>query len=317
MIGRNWSVLVAALAITGVISTFGCVGETFSDVHLGYSIDAPSGWDVSQPDANTVRIGGPAGVYFKIQNVASTAIGGNYGDVDALLANVKCQLVSGADTISIYAAGNFDVYDVDGVHLVGRQFLTDYTYAGTSVREWYGIVEHASGSIFYVLSYTAVSEAYAVYEQDVIESLRTWIVSGASGNTSSSGPAGSDIVVFLEDSGHVGPYDYANDAYDKRTYELTISDPGYVALCVVDQAGEAITGWIFAADGTQVTFKPGNFADVYTNSTPVSPGMYTVKIGQDNMTTESDFLLQMYFSLRPFTIDDLVTRFGPRVRVLP
>jgi hypothetical protein len=63
--------------------------------------------------------------------------------------------------------------------------------------------------------------------------------------------------------------------------------------------------------------KPGNYADVYTSSYPVAPGTYTVKVGQDNMVTESDFEMYVYFSLTPFTIDDLVAQFGPRVRVLP
>jgi hypothetical protein len=49
----------------------------------------------------------------------------------------------------------------------------------------------------------------------------------------------------------------------------------------------------------------------------VAPGTYTVKVGQDNMVTESDFEMYVYFSLTPFTIDDLVAQFGPRARVLP
>ncbi len=321
MTKRAWGVLLTALVMVGMTSTMGWAGEAFSDANLGYSIETPVGWTLSRPDAQTVRLGGPAGVYFKIQNILTTARGGNYDDVGSLVANVKCQLAAGADSISIYGAGDFDVYDADGVHLVGRQFLTDYSYEGVAVREWYGVVAHASGGVFYVLSYTAASEAYSVYEPDVIASLRTWTVSGAAG-TVESPTAGApsepmDIFVVLEDSGHIGPYHYAESAYDKRYYEFTVSAAGYVALCVVDQAGEAITGWIFAADGTQVTTKPGNYADVYTSSYPVGPGTYTVKVGQDNMVTESDFQMQVYFSLTPFTIDDLVARFGPRVRVLP
>jgi hypothetical protein len=268
-----------------------------------------------------VRFGGPAGVYLKIQNVLTVARGGSFDDVASLVADLKCQLAMGADSINIYGAGAFDVWDADGAHLSGWQFLADYGYDGTSVREWYGVVEHASGDVFYVLSYTASSDTYTVYEQDVIASLRTWVVSGAprtSGAPFSEPPAGpSDIVVILQDRGHIGPYHYAEDTYDKRYYEFTISSAGYVALCVMDQPGEAITGWIFASDGTEVTRKPGNYADVYTSSYPVAPGTYTVKVGQDNMVTESDFEMYVYFSLSPFSIDDLAAKFGPRVRVLP
>lgn len=320
---RHPDVLASALALVVLVSIGGWAVETFSDVRLGYSIDIPAGWALSRPDEETLRLDGPAGVYLKIQNVLSAARGGNYTDVTSLAANLKCQLAAGADAISIYGGGVFDVYDVDGIRLAGWQFLTDYTYGDASAREWYGVVERAPGDVFYVLSYTASPAAYATYEQDVMESLRSWVVAGSSGGVSDSqaspgsSVATSDIVVVLEDRGHIGPYHYAENTYDKRYYEFTVAAPGYVALCVVDQVGEAITGWIFAADGIEVTRKPGNYADVYTSSYPVGSGAYTVKVGQDSMATESDFEMYVYFSFLPFTIDDLVARFGPRVRVLP
>jgi hypothetical protein len=310
------------IALVGGLCVAGWADPTFADAALGYSIDYPAGWLMTQPDDYSVRFGGPDGVYVKIQNVASAAIGGNYTDVESLAANLRCQLVSGAESICIYGGGPFDVTDADGVQLAGIQFLAEYTYNGVTVKEWYAVVEHASGDILYVLSYTASSDAYAAHEPAVVAMVRTWTVGGASTSgpatfDSTSPPGVADIAVILQDSGHIGPYHYAESAYDKRLYEFTVSAAGYVALCVVDEAREAITGWIFAADGTQVTVKPGNYADVYTTSYPVGPGTYTVKVGQDNMVTESDFEMYVYFSLAPFTIDDLVAQFGPRVRVLP
>ncbi len=309
-------------ALVGMVYIGGWASQTFADAALGYSIEYSAGWSMTQPDDYSVRFGGPDDVYVKIQNVASAAIGGNYADIESLAANLRCQLASGAESICIYGGGPFDVYDADGVHLTSTQFLAEYTYNGVTVKEWYAVVEHASGDILYVLSYTASIDVYAVHEPTVVAMVRTWTVGGAS----TSGPAtpettsstgGADIAVVLQDSGHIGPYHYAESTYDKRFYEFTVSAAGYVALCVVDEAREAITGWIFAADGTQVTVKPGNFADVYTSSYPVGPGTYTVKVGQDNMVTQSDFEMYVYFSLTPFTIDDLVAQFGPRVRVLP
>ncbi len=310
------------MTLVGMICAAGWAAPVFSDAALGYSMEYPSGWSLTQPDDYSVRFSGPAAVYVKIQNIASAAIGGNYADVDSLTANVKCQLVTHANDICIYGGGALAVYDADGVHLTSAEFIAEYTYNGVPYREWYAVVAHASGDILYVLSYTAPRDAYSIYEPDVVAMVRTWTIGGAStSGPATSGPATSagaaDITVVLEDSGHIGPYHYAESTYDKRTYEFTVSAAGYVALCVVDQAGEAITGWIYAADGTQITVKPGNYADVYTSSYAVAPGTYTVKVGQDNMVTESDFEMQVYFSLNPFTIDDLVARFGPRIRVLP
>jgi hypothetical protein len=310
------------MALVGMLCAAGWADQVFSDAALGYSMEYPFGWSLSQPDDYSVRFGGPDAVYVKIQNVASAAIGGNYADVESLATNLKCQLVTQPDNICIYSGGALAVYDADGVRLASTEFIAEYTYNGVPFREWYAVVEHGSGSILYVLSYTASRDVYSIYEPDVVAMVRTWTIGGAgTSGPATSGPATSagsaDITVVLEDSGHIGPYHYAESAYDKRTYEFTVSASGYVALCVVDQTGEAITGWIFAADGTQVTTKPGNYADVYTSSYAVGPGTYTVKVGQDNMVTESDFQMQVYFSLTPFTIDDLVARFGPRIRALP
>lgn len=299
--------------------------ETFRDSSLGYAIEGPPAWSLTRPDAASIRFDGPTGASLTIQNVLSAARGGAYADLGTLVGALKCQLAVGADTIEIYGAGAFDVIDADGVHLDGWQFLTDYTYGGIAAREWYGIVARAPGDVLYVVCYTAPAGAYTSYEQAVIESLRTWTIAGASaelptGESATPGESSDgarEIAVVLQDRGHIGPYRYAENTYDKRWYEFTVSVAGYVALCVVDQTGEAITGWIFAADGTEVTRKPGNYADVYTSSYPVAAGTYTVKVGQDHMATESDFEMAIYFSLSPFTIDDLVVRFGPRVRVLP
>jgi hypothetical protein len=322
MTTKRWIALGVLAAFIGMLCTTGWADQTFSDAALGYSVECPSGWSLTRLDDYSVRFGGPDAVYVKIQNIASTTIGGNYADVDSLTANVKCQLVTHANDICIYSGGALAVYDADGVHLTSTEFIAEYTYNGVPFREWYAVVAHASGDILYVLSYTAPSDVYPTYEPDVVAMVRTWTVGGAStSGPATSGPATSasaaEIAVVIEDSGHIGPYHYTESAYDKRYYEFTVSAAGYVALCVVDEAGEAITGWIFAADGTQITVKPGNYADVYTSSYAVGPGTYTVKVGQDNMVTESDFQMQVYFSLEPFTIDDLVARFGPRVRVLP
>ncbi len=311
------------LAVIGMFCIEGWASTAFADAALGYSIEIPVGWGVTRPDDYSVRFGGPDDVYVKIQNVASAAIGGIYADVESLAANLKCQLVAPTEHICIYSGGALAVYDADGVRLTSTEFLAEYTYNGMQVREWFAVVEHASGDVFYVLSYTSSSGVYAAHEPAVIDMVRSWIITGASVgdsgtvDSSSSATAAADIVVILQDRGHIGPYNYAESTYDKRYYEFTISADGYVGLCVVDQSGEAITGWIFAADGTEVTQKPGTYADVYTSSYAVAPGTYTVKVGQDNMVTESDFEMYVYFSLTPFTIDDLVTRFGPRIRVLP
>ena len=134
-----------------VVSASGLAqGGTLRDPDLGDSIEIPAGWTFTRPDPASVRFEVDSGVARKIQNVLSAARGGAYADLGSFVASLKCQLAAGADTISISSAGAFDVYDADGTHLDGWQFLTDYSYGGGAVREWYGIAARAPGDVFYV-----------------------------------------------------------------------------------------------------------------------------------------------------------------------
>jgi hypothetical protein len=312
------------LAVVGfVVLLFGLVAQarSFSDSTLGYSIDVPDSWQVERPSSYEVQFSGNSGAaasaVFSIQNVASTAIGGQYAEVAALVEDLKCQWVAGSGDICIYLGDALLVRDAAGNVLSGPQWIAEYEYGDTVYKEWLAVVAHSSGQVFYVLTYTIPRTYYDAVEPTILDMLGTWTI-GASSSTASGTPSSSasSIRVLFEDRGHIGPYDYAADAYDKRLYQVTIPTAGYVALCVVDEPSESISGWILTLGGQTIVQKPGNAADVYTGCYEVPAGTVVVKVGQDTMVTESAFELYLYFSTQPFTIDDLVARFGPRVRTL-
>ncbi|MEW5826166.1 MAG: hypothetical protein AB1778_04985 [Candidatus Bipolaricaulota bacterium] len=321
MVGKAMGKAVAVLLICGATSGLAAAGDVFFDASLGYSVEVPTGWELLRPNANSVRIEGPDDVALEIRNIATAAIGGAYATVDGLVAELRCRAAMESGEVHLTSVGELDVWDTDGAKLEARQFVVERDDAGEELVTWHAVVLHASGSVLFALTYAGPASGYARSQHVASELLGTWQVGGASetgsADTATASDEAGDIHVILEDRGHIGPYLYAQSAYDKRLYEFTVSVAGYVALCVVDEEGEAITGWIFAADGMEVTRKPGNYADVYTSAYPIAPGTYTVKVGQDNMVTESDFQMAVYFSLTAFTLDDLVARFGPRVRVLP
>lgn len=91
---------------------------------------------------------------------------------------------------------------------------------------------------------------------------------------------------------------------------------GYVALSLVFERGQQIRATLYDPAGKRVTFRPGNFTDVYTGAHAVSPGTYTIKVGPELFGAESEFELTVYFSAREFSVDELAALYGPRNRYL-
>jgi len=324
---RTTCVILAALTI-GLSLTAVALENTFGEVGLGYTIDYPSDWVAERTGDYSVRFTGltwttASRVAFAIQNVASTAIGGVYNDTDELLDAMRCQLVTGTGDICIYMGEVITVIDTSGRELVGPQIIVEYTYDGDIYKEWLAIVPHGSGDIFYILTYTALQSDYDRYESTVIEMVSTWTIGGTTGSpsisppTSSTSTSASDIITLLEDTGHLGPYDYAAGSYDKRYYDIVVTTHGYMAIAVLDEAGESISGWIYTPSGVKLVHKPGNYAEIYSDAYEVFPGTYQLKVGQDTMVTESDFAVYVFFSLSPFTVEDLIAVYGPEYRVMP
>ncbi len=317
-----WVVILLSIGIS--VAVIGS-NNTFGDASLGYTIEYPTDWVVERPSEFTVRFTGvawtPASrVTFAIQNVASAAIGGRFEDTAELLDDLKCQLATGGGDVCIYVGDSITVVDAAGRRLVGPQIVSEYEYDGDVYKEWIAVVPHGSGDIFYVLSYTALQNDYDRYEPTVLDMVSTWTIGGTTEDetappTTSAGSG--EIVVLLEDTGHIGPYDYAAAAYDKRYYNVTVPSHGYLAIAVIDEAGESISGWVYTPGGVELVHKAGGFAEIYTDAYEVLPGVYEVKIGQDTIVTESDFAVYVFFSTALFAIDDLEALFGSKYQVMP
>lgn len=321
-------VILGVLLTIGISLTAVGLENTFGESDLGYTINYASDWVVERPSEFTVRFTGvawsPASqVAFAIQNLASTSIGGQYADVDDVLNAMKCQLVTGPGDVCIYDGELIRVVDTSGRELVGPQIIAEYEYDGEIYKQWLTVVPHGSGDIFYLLTYTALQDDYDRFEPTVLSMLSTWTIgettSTASSSTSTSSPttSSSEIVILFEDSGHLGPYDYAADAYDKRLYPLLVPSHGYMAIAVIDETGESISGWVHTTLGAELMHKPGGFAEIYTDAYEVFAGSYFLKVGQDTMVTESDFAVYVFFSTSSFTVDDLEATFGSRYQTMP
>ena len=324
---RRICTILAVLAI-GLSLTVVGLENTFGEPGLGYTIEYPSDWVVERPAEYTVRFTGLAWttasqVAFAIQNVASTAIGGIYHDTGELLDALRCKLVTDAGDICIYVGQPLAVVDASGRKLEGPQIIAQYAHDGDIYKQWLAIIPHGSGDVFYILTYTALKDDYDRYEPIVLDMISTWAIGGTTGSPTTSPPASStptgssSISILLEDSGHLGPYDYAAGSYDKRYCNIVVTTHGYMAIAVLDEEGESISGWIYTPGGIELMHKPGNYAEIYTDAYEVFPGTYELKVGQDTMVTESDFAVYVFFSRSPFTVEDLIAAYGPEYQVMP
>lgn len=321
---RSYWFMVALALVWIPVPSLG-LENTFSQPGFGYTIDYPGDWVAERPTDYTVRFTGRRGtpaarVAFSIQNVASTAIGGRFDGPTALLDDLKCQLVISATDICIHPGPPFTVLDTSGTGLTGPQIIAEYRSGDDVYKKWIAVVPHSSGDVFYVAMYTALRSDYDRFKPAVDAMVATWTI-GGTGATPDEGkpptPGSPRIVVLLHQTGHIGPYDYVAEAYDKRYYQVVVTEPGYLALAVIDEEGESISGWLYTPAGVELLKKPGNFREIYTNAYEVPPGTYTLKVGQDTMVTESDFEVYVFFSTAPFTVEDLIVTFGPKYQVLP
>ena len=319
-------VLACTLLVVGL--SVGVLGldNVFGESNLGYTIEYPSGWVVERPGDFTVLFTGVAWttasrVSLTIQNLGSTAMGGVYETTDDLLDALRCQLVTGAGDVCIYLGQPITVVDTSGRSLVGPQLVAEYEYGDDIYKEWIAIVPHGSGEVFYVLTYSAPRDDYDRYEPIILDMVATWTIGGTTqtsgGSESTQVSSGGEISILLQDSGHLGPYDYAASSYDKRYYDVVVTTPGYLAIAVLDEADESISGWIHTPTGVELMHKPGNYAEIYTDAYEVFPGTYELKVGQDTMVTESDFAVYVFFSTSPFTVEDLIAEFGSEYQVMP
>jgi len=321
MCGRVAAVWLLAGVVLGCVLVAQSVDlpNRFEDSGLGYTIDYPSGWSYTKPRSYSVTFSGaygtPAGeASVTIENLLSTAAGGQYGTAPSVINAYKCELVteSGEVCISTSQYPNGDGY------------VAQFVYQGVSLKEWRIVVARADGSVFHAWAYIAPAARFETYLPIAQAMLASWRLSGAGESTPKPSPATSgSIRVLLEVTDRIGRLSTCNSdsdlslgRCDRRVYSVTVASAGYLACGLVDEAGQWIGARVTDAAGEQVAIKPGNFAEAYTGAHAVEPGIYTVTVGPELFTSESAFELQVYFSTQAFTVEDLEAQFGDRTRVL-
>ncbi|MCS7240041.1 MAG: hypothetical protein NZ651_02190 [Candidatus Bipolaricaulota bacterium] len=283
---------------------------------LGYCIRYPTDWGVSQDNDYTYIFSGPEGTptfytTVTVASFASSALGGRYANVVELIQAYKCDTV----TRSAWACVDSTAYPE------GDGYVAEFVYQGELFRQWRVARASSDGKILHSWAYTAPSELFATYKPIAEAMLQAWVVDGV---PSSQGTAtAANIVVIFETRDRIRRLSTCNSSSDLSlgrchsiTYTVNITQPGYVALSLVIERGPWVTAILYDSTGKRITFRPGNVADVYTSAYAVTPGTYTVKVAPELFNSESDFLLQVYFSTKKFTVDDLIALFGPRNRYL-
>lgn len=308
--------------IIGVLF-FAILGQASADLtkvfcfeEAKYCIRYPANWIVRQENEYTYIFSGPEGTptfytTVTVASFASSALGGRYANTAELIQAYKCDMVTRAAWVCIDST---DYPDGDG-------YLAEFFYQGERFRQWRVARASRDGKILHSWAYTAPADLFAIYKNIAEAMLQAWTVDGAS---SSQGPGSTgNIIVIFEARDRIRRLSTGNSSSDLSlgrchsiTYSVNITKPGYVAFSLVIERGPWIRADLYDPMGKRVTFRPGNVADVYTSAYAVTPGTYTVKVAPELFDSESDFVIQVYFSATKFTADDLVTLFGPRNRYL-
>jgi len=169
-------VLFVSLAIGAQTVT---LEKEFRDDSLGYTLSYPSDWIYQRPSEYTVVFSGQHGTAayhatVTIQNVASTRIGGIFGDVISVVNDYKCQLVSGLEEICFYDQKTWRWRLEDGRELQGIGFTAEYPFQGDAFKTSQVIFPHPNGNIFCSWAYSAPVEDYDTYADIVNAMFDSW-----------------------------------------------------------------------------------------------------------------------------------------------
>lgn len=286
---------------------------------LGYCIRYPGTWIGAKVNDYTLLLSGKPGseAYYAtvtIASFASTLAGGRYETPPALLSAYKCDLVSGSPLVCIDGSAYPD----------GSGYTAEFVRDGETFRQWRVVVARPDGKVFPTWAYTAPVDLYATYRPIAEAMYSSWTLDGTAGSTGPGTAAtGTNIATLLEVRDRIRRLSPCTSDTDltlgrchSLSYTVNIPQAGYVALSLVLERGQWVQATLYDPSGKRVAFRPGNVSDVYSGVHAVAPETYTIKVAPQIFTAESDFVLTVYFSPRPFSVDELVALYGPRNRYL-
>ena len=112
-------------------------------------------------------------------------------------------------------------------------------------------------------------------------------------------------------------YDFNMGLCDKKTYTFTLGSDGFIAVGLVDQAGEWITAYVYDAGRQRVASKLGVSGPIYSGWVEVPAGTYTVEVVPGKRLDNSPYELHVFFSATLPDPEYLVRTYGPADRQLP
>jgi hypothetical protein len=330
---RSLVLLVVGCLLAGALSLAQGVelARVFEDPGMGVSMRYPADWIYQKPSAYTAVFSGPRGTaaYYStvtLQNVASTRLGGSVSSADEVVANLKCELASGSEEISIYDPGTWTWPLPSGEKLAGKGFTAELTKGGERYKIWYVVFPHPNGNVFCSFAYSSPPDQYDTFLGIARAMFDSWTFLGPSSQPGEQTPPPlspeSGLRVIFQAADHV--YRLANSEaefslgkQDKRSYTVTVPAAGYLSCALIDERDQWIAVRSYDPSGSEFGGRAGTQSSIYGGIYPVAAGTYTVVVGPMKAFDDSDFQLYVYFSETKFTLEDLIAKFGDQYRVLP
>ena len=155
--------------------------NTFQDPSLGYSVKYPADWSYEKPDSVTVLFSGSKNTpafysTINIQNIKTASGGGNYGDVNDLIKDLKNQIKKLDKGASISDIQDINYTLANGTVLAGKQFVAEYNYNGKAVKQMQLAVPHGDGLTLHGLAYTSPKNQYDTHADIAKAILASWAI---------------------------------------------------------------------------------------------------------------------------------------------
>jgi hypothetical protein len=152
--------------------------KNFSDPDLGYSIDYPKDWKVSQEDSS-VTLTAPKDVSdfpksIFIQNILTGSRGGKSTSLDGVIKDFKKQVKDMDKNAKITDAGNFTVKAASGKDLQGKGFEAAYKIGNTDVKNAVSIIDYPEGGVYFYFGYIAQKDEYEKGQDTLLQIMKSW-----------------------------------------------------------------------------------------------------------------------------------------------
>lgn len=158
-----------------------CSGQSLPQTYkgYGYSIGYPYNWEAVNQQGyialfhdKTPEKSQLATV--NVQLLATKKEKGKYDDFEAAYNDFKKQITDSTQQVSFTNEEPYEIKDIKGTILKGKQFTGLYQFEGTPYKQWQIILPSSDGRFVLTWGYTAIASHYDASKALAMKMLKSW-----------------------------------------------------------------------------------------------------------------------------------------------